>query len=148
MTAFVLDTSAVVAWVTQENRRWRAVDALISNPASEPLLPAPALTESIVIARRRGNRSSGARLLLTLEACGIALEPCLTPDLLRAAQLLEVSAANPGRPTASGRPSTLSFCDALILATTERLQLQVVTADRYWKEFAAGGFTTAGVQLL
>jgi hypothetical protein len=75
-------------------------------------------------------------VLLTLEAWRSWLEPCLTPDLLLAAELLEVSAGNSGRTTAGGRPSNL------------RLQLQVVTADRYWKEFAAGGFTTAGVQLL
>ncbi len=145
MSAFVLDTSAVVAWVIQEQPRWKAVDALITNVASEPVLPGPALTEAVAVARRRGNNSSGAQLLLAFQASGIRLEHAQTADLLRAAELVEAAATHR---TGPGRAHTLSFCDSLILAISERLGLPVITGDSHWQQLATDGITQAEVVLL
>lgn len=138
----------MVAWILQEAGRWRAVDALLHAPGSQPILPGPALTECIVVARRAGNISSPEQIATTLSAVGVQLEPPQEVDMVRAAHLIEVSQANPGRHPASGDPLTLSLGDAMILAVVERLGVKVLTADRYWSQLAANGHTSAvGVQL-
>ena len=149
MTRFALDSSALVAWVTQENSRWRRVEALLTQPGSQPILPGPGLTETIAVARRKGNTSSGATLRTVFLARGIVVEQLADQDLVRAAELLEESALNPGPPhPSSGLTPTLSLGDALILAIVERLGIPVVTADTYWQGFSLGGHTSATVVLL
>ncbi len=97
MTGFALDSSALVAWITQENRRWRGIDALLNQSGADPVLPTPALTETIVVARRKGNTTSPQQLHTVFLANGIRLEPPSEPDdLIRAAVLLEASQAAPG----------------------------------------------------
>jgi len=146
MSTFALDTSALVAWVLQENGRWRAIDALLSAQTADPVLPAPGLTELITTVRRRGNTSPASLIVASLVAKGVRFEMLLEPDLVRAAELSELSEAHPG-PVHPGmrRPVTLSLGDSLILAIVERLGLQVVTLDKYWDAFAAAGHTKAKV---
>lgn len=145
MTQFALDSSAMVAWILQEAGRWQGVDALLNAPGGRPVLPGPALTECIVVARRSGNTSSPEQIATTLSAIGVRVEPPLEADLLRAAQLLESSARCPGRHPRTGEQLTLSLGDALILAVTERLGIKVLTKDRYWAQFADAGLTSAAV---
>ena len=145
-TTFALDSSAVVAWVLQEVTRWRTIDALLSSEMADPVLPAPGLTEVIETARRRGNTSSGAFIASALSAKGVRTEPLSDEDLVRAAELVEVSTTHsgPAHPS-TGRAATLSLGDALILAVVERLDVPVVTLDAYWATFATAGHTSAHV---
>jgi PIN domain nuclease of toxin-antitoxin system len=69
-----------------------------------------------------------------LIALGLRVEHPLDEDLVRAAELIEVSEDNPGPPPAhSNRETTLSLGDSMILAITERLGHTVLTRDTYWK---------------
>lgn len=145
MIEFALDSSAVVAWILQEDRRRQGVDALLKAPGARPILPGPALAESIFVARRAGNTSSAEQIATTLSAMGMVVEPAGEADMVRAARLLEVSAANPGLHPATGDPLTLSLGDAMILAVTERLGIKVLTGDRYWSQLAKQGHTSARV---
>ncbi|MGH8870008.1 MAG: PIN domain-containing protein [Actinomycetes bacterium] len=145
MSQFALDSSSVLTWVLQEPR-WQAVDAMLRAEDAEPVLPGPALTEVIHIARRKGNASSGPKIAAVLTGQGFAVEHPVDADLVRAAELLEVSAANPGEQRRSGQPPpTLSLGDALILAVVERLGCPVVTRDGYWSWFAEQGLTPVKV---
>ncbi|HEY8654366.1 MAG TPA: hypothetical protein VIL87_14935 [Dermatophilaceae bacterium] len=57
-----------------------------------------------------------------------------------------MSAAHPGpAAAAAGAKTTLSLADGLILAIVERLDVPVVTRDRYWSDFADEGHTRARV---
>jgi PIN domain nuclease of toxin-antitoxin system len=146
VSTFALDSSALVAWVVQEVPRWRAIDALLSAPGADPVLPAPGLAEVIEAARRRGNASPAALIAAAVAAKGVRTEVLVEADLLRAAELIETSKEHPGAAhPATGRVVTLSLGDALILAVVERLGIAVVTLDRYWVDFAAAGHTTARV---
>lgn len=149
MTTFVLDSSAIVAWVLREVGRWRAIDALLSAPTADPVLPAPGLAEVIETVRRKGNSSSPTLIASALAARGVRTELLTEADLVRAAVLMETAKSNPGavHPVTS-RPVTLSLADSLILAIVERLDVQIVTLDRYWAEFAAAGHTTAQVRCI
>jgi len=65
VTTFALDTSALVAWVLQENSRWKAIDAALNAPGADPVLPAPGLTELITMVHRRGDLSP-AQLIMAV----------------------------------------------------------------------------------
>lgn len=52
----------------------------------------------------------------------------------RAAELIEVSRANPGP-----NGETLSPSDASIIAVAERLGSNVLTGDQHWADLSAGG---------
>jgi predicted nucleic acid-binding protein len=145
VSTFALDSSAVVAWVLQEAPRWRAIDAILSSPDADPILPGPALSEVITVARKRGNASS-VQLLATALLARMRVEHCTTEDLIRAAELYEASERNPGPPhPRTGVPPTLSRADSLILAVAERLRVQIVTRDRYWLDFVAAGHASARI---
>ena len=145
MTAFALDSSTVLTWVLQE-QRWQSVEKMLQSAGAEPLLPGPVLTEVIKTARAKGNVSSPAQIAAALKGQGMVVVHPEDGDLIRCAELLEISAANPGKPVAAvGSRSTLSLADGLILAIVERLGLPVVTRDRYWKDFAEQGHTSAQV---
>ncbi len=85
----------MVAWILQEAGRWQAVDALLHASGAQPVLPGPALTECIVVARRAGNISSPEQIATTLSAVGVQVEPPREVDMVRAADLLEVSRSEP-----------------------------------------------------
>lgn len=128
-----LDSSVVCTLLLQE-RGWQAIMNTLGRPEVEALLPGPALTESIVVARRKGNQSPAAQISQALAAMGLRVEHPTDADLVRAAELIEISDDNPGPPPPrSDRDSTLSLGDALILAITERLGCMVLTRDHYWK---------------
>jgi PIN domain nuclease of toxin-antitoxin system len=146
VTTFSLDSSALVAWILQEVPRWRAIDALLSAPTADPVLPAPGLTEVIETARRRGNASPSTLIANAVAAKGVRTELLAQTDLVRAAELIEMSKQHPGAPhPTTGRPVTLSLGDALILAVVERLGIPVDTLDKYCADFSAAGQTTAHV---
>jgi PIN domain nuclease of toxin-antitoxin system len=145
VTAFALDSSTVLTWVLQEPR-WQSVEKMLRSPGAEPLLPGPVLTEVIKAARAKGNVSSPAQIAATLKGQGMAVVHPQDDDLIRCAELLEQSVANPGQLGATtGSTSTLSLADGLILAIVERLGVPVVTRDRYWNDFADQGHTRARV---
>lgn len=143
MTAFALDSSTVLTWVLQEPR-WQSVDKMLNSPGAEPLLPGPVLTEVIKRARAKGNVSSPAQIAATLKGQGMVVVHPQDDDLIRCAELLERSVANPGAPGAA-TTATLSLADGLILAIVERLGVPVVTRDGYWDDFAEQGHTSARV---
>ncbi len=145
MTTFALDSSAVLAWILQERGRWKLVDAVLNEADADPVLPGPVLTEVIVTAHRRGNTSSAQHISDTLTAIGMRVEPAHDADLLRAAELIELSDGHPGKHGLTAERTTLSLGDALILAVTERLGVKILTKDRYWTQFAANGHTRVGI---
>ena len=142
MTTFALDSSAVVAWALQEAPRWRAIDAILTRPDADPVLPGPALSEVITVSRKRGNASS-VQLLATALLARMRVEHCTTQDLVRAAEHYE--AAEGSLHPITGTRATLSRADSLILAVVERLEVTVVTRGQYWKDFADAGHTRARI---
>ncbi len=128
-----LDSSVICTLILQE-RGWQAIHRTLGHPTVNACLPGPALTESIAVVRRRGNQSSPAQLYDALIALGLRVEHPVDGDLVRAAELIEISERNPGPPPAySDRETTLSLGDSMILAITERLGYKVLTRDTYWK---------------
>lgn len=128
-----LDSSAVIKWVLQE-RGWQAVDRVMQDARTDCVIAGPALTEIIFRARARGNASDHQQIASALRAQGIRVEPAIEEDLIRAAELLETSAAHPGPPKNPTDPGpTLSLGDATILAVSERLGATVLTGDTYWE---------------
>ena len=148
MNQIALDSSTVVTWILQE-RRWQVVEALLNTPDSDFVLPGPALTEIVWIARKKGNVSTGESIATTLRAHGIRVEHPVEADLLRAAELLEISKKNPGPANPrTNLPTTLSFGDATILAITERPNCPIVTRDLYWNWLAAQKLLSVKVQTI
>ncbi len=126
--------SSVVCTVLLQERGWQAIMNALARPEVEGILPGPALTESIWVARRKGNQSAPTQIAQALVAMGMRVEHPTDDDLIRAAALIEISDNNPGPPPSrSDREATLSRGDALILAVTERLDCMVLTRDGYWK---------------
>ena len=126
--------SSVVCTVLLQERGWQAILNTLSRHDVDGILPGPALTEAIWVVRRKGNQSHPAQISATLSALGLRVEHPTDDDLVRAAELIEISDDNPGPPPAhSNRDATLSLGDALILAVTERLGCMVLTRDGYWK---------------
>lgn len=113
---------------------WQAVHNVLLRPNVSGVLPGPALTESVSVTRRLGNQSSSSQIYEALTAIGVQVQHPTDSDLLRAAELLEISSDNPGPPhPVTEKEGTLSLGDALILATTERLDCMILTRDAYWK---------------
>jgi PIN domain nuclease of toxin-antitoxin system len=148
VTRTALDSSVVVTWILQE-QRWHAVDNLLQRSDVELILPGPALTEVIYIARKKGNASTGAQIATSLRAHGVQVEPTNETDLVRAAELLEASDNNPGplNPRTKRRGS-LSLGDALILAIVERLGCPVLTGDSHWNWMVTQKLLSVKVQTL
>ena len=127
-----MDSSVIVAFLLQETT-WKSVHRVLEMPHVSTVLPGPALAESINVARRKGNQSSGEQIYAALTALGVRVEHPTDDDLVRAAELLEISRDNPGPPhPLTDQQGTLSLGDALILATVERLECKVLTRDDYW----------------
>lgn len=128
-----LDSSVVCALLLQE-RGWQAIHRTLQRDDVNGVLPGPSLAESIGVARRKGNQSTPTQIYEALTALGLRVEHPTDTDLVRAAELIEISHDNPGPPPSySDREATLSLGDALILAVTERLGCMVLTRDAYWK---------------
>ena len=128
-----LDSSVVCTLLLQE-RGWQAIHRTLQRSEVDGVLPGPALTEAIRVARRKGNQSTAHQIREALTALGLRVEHPTDGDLVRAAELIEISDDNPGPPSPrSNRDATLSLGDALILAVTERLGCMVLTRDAYWK---------------
>lgn len=126
--------SSVVVNLLLQKSGWQAVHHALQRPNVTGILPGPALTETIAVTRRRGNQSTGEQIHKTLTSLGVRIEHPTDDDLLRAAELLEISRDNPGPPAPmTQEEGTLSLGDALILAITERLGCMVLTRDHYWK---------------
>ncbi len=141
MTEAIFDSSAVVTMLLQE-RGWQAIQRVLSNPAVDAILPGPALTEVVTVARRKGNQSSGRDMWDALAALGVRVEHPTEDDLLRAAELIELSEAHPGDDNA-----TLSLGDALILSIGERLDCTIVTRDTYWRWMVEQGLLALKVHV-
>jgi len=140
-----LDSSTVLTWLLQE-RRWPAVQALLDTN-NDFVLPGPALAEVIARARAKGNVSTGQQIHDTLLVHGIrAVHPSADSTLLRAAELVEASAADPYFRPGDPDPHTLSLADAIILAMCEENGWTVVTRDQAWQYSAQQGHTTAKVK--
>jgi PIN domain nuclease of toxin-antitoxin system len=139
VTKVSFDSSAVLTFLLQE-RGWQAIHTFVARPDVDAVLPGPALTESVRTARRKGNTSSPTQIFQALAALGLRVEHPEDTDLLRAAELMEISDGNPGEPDErTGVRPTLSLGDALILAVTDRLDCPVLTRDGYWKWMADQG---------
>ena len=124
----------MVCTVLLQERGWQAIMNALARPEVQGILPGPALTEAIWVGRRKGNRSAPTQIAQALAAMGLRVEHPTDDDLIRAAELIEISDNNPGPPPPhSDRDATLSLGDALILAVTERLGCMVLTRDGYWK---------------
>ncbi|MCX9191621.1 PIN domain nuclease [Carbonactinospora thermoautotrophica] len=118
----VLDASAVVAWARAE----QGAD-IVGKLLPVAVIPAPNLAEALYIIRRHGHGMSRAELHLHILGMGALIEPFTEPDALRAAELIDLSRANPA---SGGR--TLSLGDAQCVAVAERLGLPVCGDDRAW----------------
>lgn len=128
-----LDSSIVVNLLLQKTG-WQAVHSTLQRPNVTGVLPGPALAESIFVARRKGNQSTSRQIYQALTSLGLRIVHPVDDDLVRAAELLEISRDNPGPPSPiTQQEGTLSLGEALILATTERLGCMVLTRDGYWK---------------
>jgi PIN domain nuclease of toxin-antitoxin system len=144
VTGVVFDSSAVVTFLIQE-RGWQAIHRVLKR-VGDAVMAGPALTEVIAVTRRKGNQSSGEQIWEALSAAGVRIEHTTEHDLIRAAELIEISGNKPGPPhTTTGAQATLSLGDALILAIAERLDYQVLTYDTYWDWMVGKGLSTAQV---
>lgn len=140
-----LDSSVVCTLILQE-RGWDAILRTIQRPQVNAYLPGPALTETTSVVRRKGNQSSPEQLHKALLALGLTVLHPTDEDLVRAAELIEISEDNPGPPSQySGRETTLSLGDAMILAITELRGYKVLTRDTYWKWMVEEGLISVGV---
>ncbi|GAB3170077.1 hypothetical protein GCM10027059_36010 [Myceligenerans halotolerans] len=140
-----LDSSVVCTLILQE-RGWDAIHRTIQRPEVNGYLPGPVLTETIAVVRRKGNQSSPEQIRQALLALGVSVLHPTDEDLVRAAELIEVSDDNPGpQPKYSDQEATLSLGDAMILAITEGRGYKVLTRDTYWKWMADEKLLDIGV---
>ena len=146
MTDVVLDSSSVLTWVIQEPG-WTVVDEILSARDIRAILPAPGVVEVIYRARAKGNTTSESDFIAILTGVGITIEDLAHADLIRAAELHERSHEHPGpRHEPTGRRSTLSLADTLILAVAERLECTAVSRDRYWGWLERSGLIRVHVE--
>ena len=133
----VFDASPLLAWVLQAQDQWRRVQRLLASRA-EGVMPASALTETIYVARKRGNTASPAQIHAALVAQGLRVEPITEDDAEWAGGVISESQANPARWTTvrgEQREGTLSLGDGLTLAVAHRLGARAVTFDAAWSRF-------------
>lgn len=139
MTAIAIDASTVLAWARKE-RGWQGIDKVFRTPprGARLALPGTALTETIAILRSRPNNAtkglSHQAIATSVLGQGLDLELMAEADHVRAAELIEVSRANPGP-----NGETLSLSDASIIAVAERLGSNVLTGDEHWAALSEGG---------
>ena len=122
MVRFVLDASAVLAWLFGE-RGEEVVDEMLEHT----VISTVNLAEVLYRADEEG-MATGA-LQRDLEALGVQVAPFLGEDARR---LVEV------RRTARRQGTRLSLADCCCLATGIRLGLPVVGADQVWTSLRLG----------
>ena len=122
MVRFVLDASAVLAWLFGE-RGEEVVDEMLEHA----VISTVNLAEVLYRADEEG-MAAGA-LQRDLEALGVQVAPFLDEDARR---LVEV------RRTARRQGTRLSLADCCCLATSIRLGLHVVGADQVWTSLRLG----------
>ncbi|MEY9988124.1 ribonuclease VapC [Streptomyces sp. V4I8] len=126
MTTYLLDSSAVLAWLFSEKGA-EIVDPALTGGA----ITTANLAEVVRRAEQRGYLRGPAELTSDLAAVGLAFEETLTEaDARRAAALIAASYAERG---SRGTPA-LSLGDGICIAVGERLALPVLTADTAWKD--------------
>lgn len=114
MSAAVLDSSAVLAWLHDEAGGGRI----------EPLLPVAVMSAvnwSETAQKIDQHGAADARVLSRLRALGLHVEPFTAEDAMTAADLW-----------LNTRSSGLSLGDRACLAVAYRLGLPAVTADKAW----------------
>ena len=139
MTTIAIDASTVLAWARKE-RGWQGIDKVFRTPprGARLALPGTALTETIAILRSRPNNAtkglSHQAIATSVLGQGLDLELMTEADHIRAAELIEISRANPGP-----NGEMLSLSDASIIAVAERLDSNVLTGDQHWADLSEGG---------
>ena len=118
----VLDASAALEWILGGSAR-----ALVDKLLPVAVIPSSGLTEVLYIARLRGHGIASSELAGALMAMGAAVEPVITQDAIRAADLIAASKA------ASSPAGSLSLGDGLCIAVAERLELPITGGDLYWE---------------
>lgn len=114
MTASVLDSSAVLAWIRDEPGA-ATVAALITDGIVSTV------SWSEIAQKLAQHGAHAGRTLSRLEALGIRTEPFTTIDAIAAASLWPLT-----------RKAGLSLGDRACLALASRRQLPAVTADKAW----------------
>lgn len=89
------------------------------------VIPASVLVETIYTAIGDGHKGSAAELKRLIVGTGVVVEPFVSEDVERAAELVSISRAKSDK-------SQLSLGDALCIATAERLEMRVITEDAHW----------------
>ena len=124
---FVVDASAVVALVRQENG-WRKVDAALKAGAK---IAATNLAEAVTTLKRRGNTSSTEELIENLAGLGLKVEDVVADDASRAAEVILESDALVAK---GDLACPVSFGDATCMAVAERLGVPVISSDEAWSK--------------
>jgi len=118
----VLDASAVLEWILGGSAR-----ALVDKLLPVAVIPSSGLAEVLYIARLRGHGIASSELAGALMTMGAAVEPVITQDAIRAADLIAASKS------ASSPAGSLSLGDGLCIAVAERLELPITGGDLYWE---------------
>ena len=118
----VLDASAALEWILGRSAR-----ALVDKLLPVAVIPSSALTEALYIARLQGHGLTSSELAGALMTMGAVVEPVITQDSIRAADLIAASKA------ASSPAGSLSLGDGLCIAVAERLELPITGGDLYWE---------------
>lgn len=118
----VLDASSVLEWILGGSAR-----ALVDKLLPVAVIPSSGLAEVLYIARLRGHGIASSELAGALMTMGAAVEPVITQDAIRAADLIAASKS------ASSPAGSLSLGDGLCIAVAERLELPITGGDLYWE---------------
>ena len=116
----VLDASAALEWILGGSAR-----ALVDKLLPVAVIPSSGLAEVLYIARLRGHGIASSELAGALMTMGAAVEPVITQDAIRAADLIAASKS------ASSPAGSLSLGDGLCIAVAERLELPIAGGDLY-----------------
>ena len=117
MARLVLDASVIVAFLDdRDSMHEHAVRELAATDREARIVPASVLAEVLVHPHRQG-ASAVALVERAVELLAASVEP-LSADIARAAARLRA------------RHSRLKLADAMVLATGQQLDADVLTADR------------------
>lgn len=126
----LLDASALVAVLLQEPGH-EAVEAVLAT--GRAATTSLGLAETLHVCRRREHELDSRALRTVLESMALHVESVIDADADAIVAVL--ATADASRAAAGGaRVPTLSIADATCIAVARRLDLPVVTADRFWSE--------------
>lgn len=114
----VIDASAIIAFLKREPGSERAGELIRAGAVCS------AANWSEVAQKLRANGTDWGISREALKSLGIWIEPVLEIDAERAARLWR-------------RGRSLSLADRLCLALAERLDVDIITADREWASFSS-----------